>query len=192
MLCSGVVHRHPPHGFVARQYRISIHITHLSAASNLNPFFFFFKTPSYYLKTRTYLGKIQSSFPQPKDTEVSHRTQRETVQSVTHEELKTEKDCRRSVTQSFEAYLGSLLSSLLCRFFSLVLWHSDKHGHAESYPTLPTRLVTVNISIHFRFLIGLTLFRSHPLSNLLTWRSMVMAPHPLGGRCKGGFQEKGF
>lgn len=139
-----------------------------------------------------YLGKIQSSFPQPKDAEVSHRTQRETVQSVAHEELKTEKGCRGSVTQSFQAYLGSLLPSLICRFFSLALGHKDKHGHAESYLPLPTRLVAVNISIHFKFLIGLSLFRSHLSSNLLTRRSTVMAPHPLGGRCKGGFQEKGF
>ena len=58
----GVVHRHPPRGFVARQYRISIHITHLSAASNLNPFFFFFKPLLITLRQERILERFRALF----------------------------------------------------------------------------------------------------------------------------------
>lgn len=69
------------------------------------------ETHSDYLKTRKYLGKIWSYFQEPQGTEFNHRTQGETLQSVTQEELETEREKSvgvRSLCPGIDAFIFSL------------------------------------------------------------------------------------
>lgn len=75
--------------------------------------------PLYYLKTRKYLGKIQNYFPGTKGIEANQKTQGETAQLVTHEELQTKRKVRSWVI------LGSILPSSSCTFFPLYVAHGQ-------------------------------------------------------------------